>query len=244
MNKHFIGDVRFDVSGHNDPVRQIRCHRISLLVFIAVSLLTSNSALSQEEKPRNVEYILRAKALGFVIIEDLWVRSFSIGGELRFRERFSLTADLVHFRWKFEEEVHYDTTNYSNYDEYALYDARNYVAFELRYYPVKAIKDNYRPYLNIFSKIGRRHLHIQENYPSKHDQVIRLNSDFYDLGSAIGLSIGKTFGFDFNMGAVYRWETKSEDIFQKNADPLYTSNVAHNRWDFNIRVSFFYNFSI
>jgi hypothetical protein len=191
----------------------------------------------------NFEFLLRGKALGYVIIEDTWVRSFSAGGEIRLNDQFSLCADIVHFRWKFEKEVYPEPGNYDDYLEYALYDARNYIALEARYYPA-IFNSKAKPYLNAISKIGGRFIHIQDEYPPDENEVIRLNSDFRDLGASLGVQIGKTWGFDVNMGAAYRWELKNEDIFQADSNPIYTKVISDNRWSFNIRVNFFLNLSL
>lgn len=191
---------------------------------------------------RQTEFLIRGKVLGYVIIEDIWVRSFSIGSEVKFNNHFSLSADLVHFRWKFEKEVYPTPGNYDDYLEYALYDARNYVALEARYYPFNfkpTVK--YKPYFTAISKVGGRFLHIQDEYPPDKNEVIRLNSDFKDVGASLGLQIGQKWGFDVNMGAAYRWETKNEDIFLTDDKTQYTQNVADNRWVYNIRVNFFLN---
>ena len=214
----------------------------SLLIIFYI-ILSTNLVLAQKEdyKKTQTEFLLRAKALGFVIIEDRWVRSFSIGGEVRFNERFSVCADLVHFRWKFEKEVYPTPGNYEDYDEYALFDARNYPAFETRYYPRLLNSTFYRPYATVFTKLGARFLHIQDEYPPDVNEVIRLNSDFTDLGACLGLQFGGKFGFDVNMGIAHRFELKNEDIYLQNGEMQYTSRITDNKWNFAIRVNFYIN---
>lgn len=191
---------------------------------------------------RNLEFLIRGKVLGYVIIEDTWVRSFSIGGEAKINRHFSLSADLVHFRWKFEKEVYPFSGNYNDYFEYALFDARNYLAFEARYYPLKVDQIyRFKPYVAAVSKVGGRFIHIQDDYPPDENEVIRLNSDFKDLGTSLGIQIGNSWGFDVNMGASYRWETKNEDIFINTNYTQYSSNVKDQRWVYNIRINFFVN---
>lgn len=216
-----------------------------LVVILFTSVFTSKlvSAQSDSIKSQPFDFLLRAKVLGFVIIEDRWVRSFSIGGELRYKDRFSFTADLVHFRWKYEKEVYKTPGNYEDYDEFALFDARNYIALEARYYPKIGKTNFYRPYANIFSKIGGRFLHIQDKYPPDINEVIRLNSDFKDLGASLGLQFGGNFGFDVNMGVAYRFELKNEDIYQQDGNIAYTHDVQKNNWIFNIRMNFYLNLS-
>lgn len=216
------------------------------LFFVLLICTKSLLCIGQEENDyRRFEFLIRAKPLGFVIIEDIWVRSFSIGTEIRYNKRFSLVADLVHFRWKYEKEVYLTPGNYEDYDEFALFDARNYVALEFRYYPqISKLSDFYQPYINLYSKIGGRFIHVQEGYPLDKNEVYRMNSDFYDIGASLGMQIGEKLGFDFNIGAMHRWETQAEDIYQEDGTTVYTKDVNANRFSPNIRVNFFYNFSV
>lgn len=190
-----------------------------------------------------VQFFARGKALGFVIIEDRWVRTFSLGTEIKLYKRFSLVADVVHFRWRYEEEVH-DLPDPEKYSEYSQYDARNYLAFELRYYPqFKRLSDDFMPYINLFSKFGKRNVRNEDKYPVKDKDVIHINGAFQDVGMSLGFEAGSRFGFDFNMGAVYRWENRDEQVFHLNEPLTYNKNVTQNRWMANIRVSFYWNFS-
>lgn len=215
------------------------------LLFVSFMLLFASKMSAQAnsiEKTNSIELMARAKALGFVIIEDRWARTFSAGAEVRFYDQFSLVVDLVHFRWRNEVEV-YTTPDYSEYVEFSEYDARNYLATELRYYPKFFKKYSYRPYGTVFSKFGKRNLNLEENYPLKEGTILRLNSTFYDLGTALGVEIGQRFGFDFNLGVAYRTETKSEDIYHVDEPVSFTKNVSDNRWIPTIRVNFYWNFS-
>lgn len=189
----------------------------------------------------NLEFMIRAKALGFVIIEDHWVRTFSVGFELRASERFSVVMDAVHFRWMHEYET-YPPPN--PYIEYRQWDPRNYIAIEARYYPSLGIMpEDTRLYLTCFSKFGTRRVYCEELYTLEEGEVHALHSDFHDIGPAIGFQLGRRFGLDVNMGAAYRQEVKSEEIYHENAPYTYTYNVWDRRWIYNIRVNFFLNIS-
>lgn len=214
---------------------------LSKQIFISTCIFLSFACLSQEdsEEKKLFSFAGRAKILGFVIIEDEWIRSFSIGGELIFKDEFSLVADIVHLRYKHEREVPKTQGDYSNYDEYWQKDARNYLAFELRYFPKFVQFENVRYYLNTYSKVGGRFLHTQDLYPLEENEIERLNSNFHDFGSSIGAKIGDPFGIDVNIGAAYRNELKNEDRYHMDGSTTYHSNVNDARWLPNIRVSFF-----
>lgn len=187
-----------------------------------------------------VQVILRAKALAMVFIEDEWASAVSAGMEIRFYEQFSILADIVHFSYKHELEVPINGSS-SNYNEYWQKDDRNYMAYELRYYPSFLEFDMVQFYVNGFSKIGKRFVHTEELYPLGEDEVSRMTSSIRDYGTSIGMHFGDTWGADLNLGAVYRNEIKFEDIHHHNAPTTYTSNVHDDRWLMNIRFSLFFN---
>jgi hypothetical protein len=213
---------------------------IFVLLLILLNPFIIKSQDSSEEKKPEVEVVLRGKALGVFIIEDVWVRSFSFGTELRFNKRFSFTADIVHLRWRYEREVH-DLPDPEQYSEYSYYDPRNYLAFELRYYP-KFGDDlvGAKPYVNLFSKIGKRREYGESKFPFKDGAEFSAKSSFFDVGTCIGAQIGELGGVDVNFGAAYRSEKRDVTYFHKNAPYTYAT-VNDSKWKPVIRVQFYIN---
>ena len=189
----------------------------------------------------NVDLILRAKALSMFMIEDYLITGLSAGAEVQFFDKFSIVVDIVNLRYRNEEEVPINPPESSPYNEYWQKDIRTYLAFETRYYPSFLQFDMWRFYLNGYSKVGGRFLHTQDLYPLKEDQLERLNSNFFDFGSSLGFRFGYWWGFDFNVGAAYRNETKNEDFHHIDAPSTYTKDVNDARWVPNIRASFYFN---
>lgn len=221
-------------------------NRLLVRALFMLQFLVLLTGLSAQKKKssfnRDTELMLRGKALGFVIIEDWWVRTFSGGLEFKHKQ-ISLVADAVHFRWRYEREVH-DLPDSSKYSEYSYYNPRNYLALEFRYYPVfKNISETAYPYLCAISKIGNARNYKQEKYPLSEGEVLNGHSVFYDIGAAIGLRTGDIFGFDFNMGALLRTETFNNEIYHKNDPTTFENNVVRTNWRFNIRVNFYINLS-
>ena len=161
-----------------------------LLLFVIPCRGQKNACAAYDDghyAPQPFEVMIRGKALGFVIIEDRWIRSFSAGAEFRFFEQFSLTCDVVHTRWKYEEEVYADPINQpDNYDEYAKLIPRNYLAVEARYYPLLLHFDQTRFYINGYGKFGKRRVYVQDKYPVEDNEVYRSHGTFQDVGGAIG----------------------------------------------------------
>ena len=219
---------------------------IKSIVVIFGFILFTNTTFSQQEglpTEKGTEFILRGKALSMVIIEDRWLSSISLGIELRIKERFSIVADAVYSRYKYEEEVYFGN-NYEKYTEFSKYDTRNYLAFEIRYYPkLNWVSNEWKWYINLFSKIGKRNLHVQDQFPREEGDVYRLNGNFNDIGSSIGVQAGKRFGVDFNVGVAYRTESRTEEVFHDQAP--FTINEVNNeqRWIGNVRFHFYYNLS-
>lgn len=215
------------------------------LFLLVGMLLCEASLIFAQDSKRNVEFIARGKALGFVIIEDVWVRSFSAGTEVKLYEQFSLVVDVVHFRWRYEEEVYFGTDfdKSGNYTEYSQYDPRNYLAFESRYYPSLIQGEKLKTYLTVLGKWGKQKTYLEDKYPIKEGTILRSHTRFLDFGPSIGISYGERFGIDVNVGAVYRQATRSEDIFHMDQPVSFIHDIQENQWIPNIRVNFFYNFS-
>lgn len=219
----------------------------SIFYLVLLQICFATYTMSQEEtKPslKPFEFSLRMKGITFVIIEDLWPRAHSIGFQCRFNEHFGFVADVVNFQWKREQEIYTEPGNYEDYYEVNQKDDFYYLATELRYYPFRigTIK-NCMPYINLYSKIGKRKLRSQSEYTPNPGNPFNINSTFHDVGASLGIEIGDVVGFDANLGFCYRWENKSQDIFYGSNQPLhYDVREQHNRFLANIRISFYWNF--
>ncbi len=149
--------------------------------------------------------------------------------------------EIVHFRWRYEEEFYKDSS-FENYDEFSEFDTRNYLALEVRYYPKFLSFENTDIYINCFSKIGERKIRLQDSYPLKENLLVKQFGHFFDLGASLGMEIGNDFGFDFNIGAVFRKENKIKEYYHLNSPISKTDLILDNRWGVNIRTSFYYRF--
>lgn len=215
---------------------------LHITIFLVCFNIFSQESLQKKLKP--FEISLRMKGLSFVIIEDLFPRAHSIGVQCRFNEHFGIVLDVVNFRWLREQEIPYEPGDYTNYYEVNQKDNRYYLAGELRYYPFRIGKLGITmPYINIYSKWGKRKLRSQDEYQPGYEQPFNLNSSIFDLGASLGCEVGDRFGFDANIGFCYRWEKGSQDYFTDSQFILSHGNsLNHNRFLGNIRVSFYWNF--
>jgi hypothetical protein len=104
-------------------------------------------AFSSED--RKFSIALRGKAFGFVIIEDNYFSTVTIGTELCLKGRHSLGIDFTYFGWQ------YETDNSQDSPLYETYERRTYAYFDYRYrfLAYKSID----LYVNLYDKIGTYH---------------------------------------------------------------------------------------
>lgn len=180
-----------------------------------------------------------------VAIEDAWFSSISLGTEYRFNKRFSIVLDAVHYSRKFEEEVHNDPNNSENYDEYALRDQRNYLAFEFKYHYLRFKESNTSLYVNLYSKAGEHKIRKEADYPIQKEERFFLNGNFADAGLSLGININATenFGIDVNLGICNRFERQSYWKSDENLNFTYYPQQSYSKLLPNIRVNFYWTFN-
>lgn len=214
------------------------------ILSISCLLLLSFRSLSQNI-PSVANWYLRGKAMTMVAFEDDWFSSMSLGTEYRFSKRFSLVLDAVHYSRKFEEEVHNNPDDYDDYDEFALRDQRNYIAFEFKYHYFRVKENNTSLYVNLYSKFGEHKIRKEAEYPIQKDQRFFLNGNFADAGLSLGININITenFGLDVNLGICERFEKQSYWKSDKDLNLSYFPQHYSQKLLPNIRVNFYWTFN-
>lgn len=160
----------------------------------------------------NKGLLLRGKAFGMFIIEDLFFNNYNLGLEYRFAECHSFGIDYVHFRWRREYDIYVD--GYDSGSGPDAFSRRRYLLVDYRYYPFRRMMPNkgFELYINPFMKLGRRKIWTNDPYTYYSDNDLSSikdqRSDFADYGFAIGTRVdfgsNNRFGMDVNIGAVYR----------------------------------------
>ncbi|TSJ47595.1 hypothetical protein [Fluviicola chungangensis] len=191
------------------------------------------------------KWTLRGKAMTMVFIEDNWFSSISLGTEYRFSKRFSVVLDAVHYSQKDEEEVHNNPDDYEDYDEYALRDQRNYLAFEFKYHYLRFKETNTSLYVNLYSKTGEHKIRKEAAYPIQPNERFFLNGNFADAGLSFGININATenFGIDINLGICERFERSSYWKSDDNHHYTYFPKQYSQKLLPNIRVNFYWTFN-
>lgn len=208
-------------------------------IFYIILFLSAYNSKAQ----LSLEFLVRGKALSFVLIEDNWATSVSVGTEVRLYDKISFLVDLVYFRRRFEEEV-FDQPNSNHYSEYSQLDTRRYLAFEFRYFLPRNIPDTiFRPYVNVFNKWGKREWRTEDKFPLKDGDLYQMFAPITDIGTSIGLTTGESrFGVDFNIGIAYRFESQNIETYLTNGALLYEYNKDVSAFRGNMRLNFYWNF--
>ncbi len=199
----------------------MRINRTCIIPLLLLSTIT----VAQKPVGRfpQSECFFRAKALGMVIIEDLWVRSFSVGTEYRFANQFAVSADYVHFRWRGEEEVYTTPGSTEDYDEYSRYEPRNYWAFQLKWYPRAFFDFNgIQPYVSLMYKNGGHKLYLEEGYPDFDNGLIGISGQFHDFGLTVGMLTSGIVGGDISFGWRQRTEHRVEEYYHVDGASTFT----------------------
>jgi len=185
------------------------------------------------------ELFFRSKALGIVVIEDYWLRGLSVGGEYRLGHQFAISADYVNYRTRREEEVYDNIEHPDWYNEYSQYDARNYWAFQLKWYP-KFWFDFHgiQPYASLMYKVGGRKLYNQEKYPIKENDLIGISGDFYDAGFLFGVLTSGPIGGDIALGVRKRTETRWEERYHENTNATF-EQINESKYGLVLRANFY-----
>jgi hypothetical protein len=218
---------------------------LTTLCLLGISVQGQCQYIVNRTKSSNLELMVRAKAIGMFIIEDLWFRNYSVGLELRYKEQFSFVADVVHFRWRSESEVYKDSSN-TDYDEYNQWDARNYMAFETRYYPAFMSRSRsedsfWRFYVTAQAKLGGQNIHSQGLYPHAENAIISSTGTRSMYGGGLGFQYGQPFGVDVNIGAALKYEVADQLIYHTNTEPTMLLNQKDESWIINMRVMLYFN---
>ena len=102
------------------------------------------------ELDKKFSIALRGKVAGFVIIEDNYFSTATIGAELLFKGRHSLGIDYTYFGWQYEHDNTEDEALYETYERRSYM----YVDYKCRLFSYKI----FDIYFNMFDKYGTYHM--------------------------------------------------------------------------------------
>lgn len=145
---------------------------------------TLSARHAPEEKQDKFSLIIRGKAIGFFIIEDVFFSTATAGAELSIRGGHSLGADLTFFGWRYEQDDDHDKPLYETFEK------RNYIYldYKFRFLELK----EYDLYLNVYDKAGLYrfwHEGVAESYTDWERPFLsdKTKGRFNEAGAGIGL---------------------------------------------------------
>lgn len=187
--------------------------------------------------------IVRGKAIGFQILEDVLHLNFTGGLEFRFLNYHSIGVDWVYFRNRFENES-YDSLKMEYYDNgFNDFDLRQYALIDYRFYLNfnEECPSIILPYITLFSKIGERHRWHQYRKIFSRYEPYNFFSSFKEYGIAGGVHIGfggdSRGGLDINIGLIKAFSK----LNYGDTEWQYGSNFKPERWKPHMRINFYYN---
>lgn len=201
--------------------------------------------VSSFERKLQSGFLIRGKALGFVIIEDAFVFNFTAGIEYRFAKYHSIGVDYHFFRNRWEHEVYLDST-YTNYNEYNGYNPRHSAVVDYRFYFPFSISRarSVRPYLQAYGRFGNARIYYEATYPIDSGSVVHQTETFYDVGVTVGLHFGffpkGKAGLDICAGTYRRSKLQNEEYYNPGGDNWMKYDQPLVEWLPIIRVNLFY----
>jgi hypothetical protein len=192
--------------------------------------------------------IARGKIFGFVIIEDVFVATGTLGLEYKFAKRHSIGSDVIWTKYWHEN----DSTNEATGEEYGSGYMQQDTRFNLNvdyrfYFYIRNEKCAYRGlYISTFHRRGTMKWRSCDGYEFASGEDIQRDAVIRDLGLAIGWRVGGDrcgrWGFDTSFGMAER--TKIEDS-EKYISPVQTEIVLNDRtesWIPVFRLNVTYSF--
>jgi len=227
------------VKRHRDSVKAMYKNILHFIFIIMIHGVMKAGVPSDSTSTLKKPIELRVKALGFVIIEDLFVGSLAVGAEWPLGNKYSIITDIVHLRWREEREL-YNQPNPDDYVEYAQIDRKNYYVIEARRYIFNHRNRWNKMYLSAWHKGGIRRIESEQLYLKRDHDIIQQHSHFYDIGGALGVKLGEPcWYFDISMGCGFRREFITEqELYHPGQYQEFKHNITDNRYMFHIRINF------
>ena len=138
------------------------------------------------ENDKNFSLIVRGKVAGFVIIEDNYFSTATIGTELLFKGRHSLGIDYTYFGWQYEHDNTEDKALYETYERRSYM----YVDYKCRLFSYKIFDF----YFNMYDKYGTYHMWqegVTDGYNTWEKPWLADKTDgtFNQVGAGLGVKL-------------------------------------------------------
>ncbi|MEO5645596.1 MAG: hypothetical protein ABIQ40_05995 [Bacteroidia bacterium] len=217
----------------------------SILLVLVCTFGISTNVISQQNKAEDkISFVLRGKVFAFVLVEDWFFRTGTLGGEILYKDRHSLGIDATWFRWRTE----FDDDN--EVPMYEQYDKRTYLYLDYKFRFVRINAGDF--YLNAYDKLGHYRMWYK---PQKHDDVDPNDSffksntkgTFIEPGLGFGFKryfnqLNYGFGIDCSANVGRRFSTNNISDYTIPQIAVFADHVKENKYVFYMRLNLFYRF--
>jgi hypothetical protein len=236
------------------PLRVLRSLGLHI-IWMSFLFLTSGTTISQSkcwegglEKDPGMKLIVRGKIFGFVLLEDVYVATGTLGLEYRFAKRHSIGSDVAWTKYWNEN----DSSNVVTGEEYASgfwqHDTRlNFnVDYRFYFYLKSELRDFQGMYLSASHRRGTMKWRSCEDYEFVAGEDIQKDAEIRDFGLALGYRLGggfyKRWGLDTSFGMARRAKTEDYERYISLAQTDIVLDRKTIRWipvfRFNVTYSF------
>jgi hypothetical protein len=233
--------------------------KINLSILILVFIFSFGAIVGRSqskcwdsgmERDPGMRLIARGKIFGFVIIEDVFVATGTLGLEYKFAKRHSIGSDIIWTKHWYEN----DSTNQVTGEDYGSGfwqdDTRlNFMVDYRFYFSIRNEKCKYRGlYLSTFHRRGTMKWRSCDDYVFRSGEYIRKDAIVRDLGLAIGLRLGgdrcDRWGFDTSFGIAHRNKVEDYQKYESSTEVEYVTDEKSISWIPVIRFNLTYSFII
>lgn len=216
--------------------------------WIIYFMLFVGAVYGQDDKKDKLHFLshegwgfnIRGKAITFVIIEDSYFTTATIGGELIYNSH-SLGIDGTYFRWRYEQDDYEDVAMYENYDR------RKYLLIDYKFGFLNWKRNQI--YYNLYYKTGTYKMwYTPQDYDLSLEDSVLLNNKSVGTFQEVGMGIGhkrnfrnSRLGIDISANFARRFSITDKLTFSSYDVSRFEDNVKEIRNSFYMRLNLFYN---
>ena len=220
-----------------------------LFVFLFLFSFYSTIFAQEEEQYKyslkeHLSFNLRGKVFSFVIFEDEYFLTGTLGWEILYNKRHSLGIDATYFRWRYEHDDDKDVAMWENYERRTYW----HVDYKFKFLDIK----NKQFYLNIYDKIGYYKMWYKPqeyNFINTDTTFLRSKTTgtFNEPGIGIGIRSNfneSRFGWDLSANVAKRFNVN--DVLTYDGPPVSSQFIADQKNEsilFYMRLNLFYHFN-
>lgn len=194
---------------------------------------------AMSETDKNFSFAVRGKLFGFVIIEDNYFSTATLGTEFLIKGRHSLGVDFTYFGWQYEKDDIQDSPLYETYER------RTYFYFDYKYRFLSYKKLDF--YFNLYDKIGTYHMWqegVSEGYNTWEKPWLndKIDGTFNQVGAGLGFKsyFSEQFYIDISANAGKLFSNNNTIVHDSLGIAEKQYHIKSDKNIFYIRINFGY----